>query len=699
MTKGKRFLSLVLSLSAISLTACSEDYTYPDANWVENQIATIGGKTYTYNDIYAYFEGSKDSASSYFTVAKNVLAQLVTPVTDAMKSVVDQEINTLHDTWKSNAKTNGTSYKEEQEKTFDSENVEDEDELRAKKIAEKRVSQNETDFKQVVTDEETSEEYYLSVDHVKNYVTENAPYHVSHILVKVDASSSGDGFYSGQISSDDAKQLGNVARMLSSDMTFGSVAQVASDDGSASQYGELYTSAGNETSSSSAMVAMMKSTSYVNEFKLGLYAYDAFLNPNLASDTEGNTSNAQVRASLRVPGEEITEGDFTYENDTEVADDINNTLIGQQKAFGIPLSVCYTISYLATEEEDPVSGASVQYAEANQYPRNILFNNYFNYHGVNFIYDDTDEYDTTFWTNYGTVLQKYGVQTMDAFKTAGAAATSGYLKEKYDEYTSVSDLLANRNTDRFQTVGTIGNRLVGYNQDMIEEYSNLSGEVTETEAYTSLGTDKKILCDEKGNPIIVTRAGTGSGDSGYQGIHFIIVNNDPFTADANGTVDNKYKYYRVNIPDSSSTVAADSTDYSTNPSFVNFVKADANSNTTYNNRRNSVISVINSSDSNFDITLYKHNLETFETMYGGTFDDLVLGDKATIINKYIDMTLASTETDAEDSLDSSWETYVHLLNLQQDYAPKRMIPTVCVSYFEDGYENGSMYQLCHVDNK
>jgi len=214
MKKGKRFLSLALSLCAISLTACSSEYTYPDNNWIEGQIAVIGGKTYQYKEIYDYFNNTKASAQAYFTVAKNVIAQYVTPINDAMRNNVDTKINNLRDTWKSSANSNNTSYKEEQEKTFDSENVENEDELRAKYLAEAQVDQNSTDYTLNQTDATTKESYYISQAATEKYVEDKAPYHVSHILVKVDASSSGDGYYAGQISSDDAKQLGNVTRML-----------------------------------------------------------------------------------------------------------------------------------------------------------------------------------------------------------------------------------------------------------------------------------------------------------------------------------------------------------------------------------------------------------------------------------------------------------------------------------------------------
>ena len=391
MIKGKRGLALAMSLIAISLTACGDEYTYPEANWTDGKIVTIGGQQFTFDNVYKYFEGSKSSAQSYFSVAKNILAQTVTTRTDAILSIVDNKIEKLHDTWKTNARTNGTSYKEEQEKTFKSEGVEDEDELREKYIADEQITQNSDAFLTVKDGtENVNEQYYLSEQHTKDYVKDNAPYHVSHVLIKVDASSSGEGFYNGQISADDAKQIDSVVRSLVSATTFGRTAQLLSDDSSNAQYGELYTK--------DTMIAMQKDTSYVNEFKLGVYAYDTFLNGKTKNNSTAgdNAATKDIRASLRVPGK--TEGAVS---DSEVAESISETLVGQGKAFGIPLSACFQMAQIAETESNPIDGSSVttmnkKSVSARQYPRNILFNNYFNYRGVSFVYDDRAEYPARF---------------------------------------------------------------------------------------------------------------------------------------------------------------------------------------------------------------------------------------------------------------------------------------------------------------
>ena len=666
MKTGKRSLSLAMSILAIaSLTACDDDYNYPDAKWKEGIIVNVDGKDYKYDEIYQLFDNSKGSAQAYFNVAKNILAQLVTPKTDTMLSNVDTKINDLKNTWKTNARTNNTSYKEEQEKTFDSENVEDLDELREKYISQQQVEKNSQDFYEInangVTD--PSYTYYISEQMTKDYVTNQAPYHVSHVLVKVDASSDGEGYWNGKITADNAKKIGNAVRMLASSDSFGSVAQLVSEDeGSAKMYGELVT-----TTEGSQSVAMEKTTSYINEFKLGLYAYEAYLNPK----TKAAEVNTAVRASLSVPGQAAASSSFDYENDTAVSELITDgTLVGKNGAFGIPLSKAITLGYVADVEKNIVDGSKVDYASETQYPRNILFNNYFNYHGVNFLYDDSDTYEAEFLKDAIEV----GAHSDKTILTLNDVKDK--LPSKYAEYEYVKGQLSKIDAGKFKTVEGISDNLYNYDFDAFTKKSVL----------TKIPTSKRILVekDTDTNPVIIVRGGS----SGYQGIHFIVVNNDPFV-----NSQNTYQYYRTNIPDASADPAsAKSADYSTNPSLINYVKADINSNTTYNARRDAVVAAVKASDSNIDFRLYEENIKKFGA---DKFNEL-LGDYAGIINKYIEITKESSELGKNSSLDESWETYIQTLALQEEITPRGLVPEVCVSAFEGG-NYGTLEGICHVE--
>lgn len=670
MKKGKRSLTLALSLLSIaSLTACDDDYKYPKNKWEEGKIVNVGGKNYTFEQIYKLLDNTKGSAQAYYNVAKNVLAQLVTKRTDAMLATVDSKMNELKNTWKTNARTNRTSYKEEMEKTLDSESVDDIDELRNKYIAQAQNDENSTAYYNINADGTTDKSYkfYISEEMTKNYVKEQAPYHVSHILIKVDASSDGEGLWNGKISSDDAKQIGNVARMLASNDSFGSIALIASDDeGSAKQYGELFTS-----TDGSEQVAMEKTTSYINEFKLGLYAYDTFLNPK-------TKSNTAVRTSLRVPGDNVST--------SAVKDTIKDVLIGKEtgsKAFGIPLSVALTMGYVAETEKNMVDNTKVDYAQETQYPRNVLFNNYFNYHGVNFMYDDSDEYDENFLTE----AKEIGKVAFGNTDSDGKSIDSwtlddvkAKLKNKYAEYEYVRGQLDKIDQAKFQEIEGVSDNLVEYTY-------NASANRSE---YTAIAGSKKILVekDDTKNPVIVVRGGSSS----YQGIHFIVVNNDPFE-----NADTKYQYYRTNIPSASESdkTKADSDSYKDNASFINFVTTDVNSNTTYNTRRDALYKSIKKANSNIEFNLYESNKAAFKSAYNVDFDTL-LGDYSKLVNRYIDTTRDSSKVSANDSLDESWETYIRQLSIQEDVSPRGIVPQVCISAFEGGNFDGKE-NLCHVE--
>lgn len=685
MNKGKRSLSISLSLLASRslLAGCaSKDYTYPKANWEDGVVVDAGGKTYTYDEIYKRFDGTKDASKAQYDVASNILAQLVTERSGAILSRVDSKRDEYEKTWKNNSKTNKTSVKEEREKTLKERKVDTVEELRQKLISQEQVSENSTDFYQEADGTINSKERYeISEDYTKKYVSDKAPYHVSHLLVKVDASGDGTGLWDGQISSDDAKQIGSVVSALASSESFGSVAFRSSDDeGSQKTYGELYTVASDEKSSS-AMVAREKTTSYVNEFKLGLYAYDAYRNPK-------TKDNDAVKASLRVPGKSVEYKDkyneYKYENKTSVSDKIQSTLIGQGKAFGIPLSVAFTMDYVADLESDPETGKSVQYATATQYPRNIYFNNYFNYEGASFIYNDSATYDAKF-------LKEVNARGKESFSDINdfiSRAEAKGLKSKLAEYNYVKTKLAAIDANKFATIDGISNNLENYYCD-----PTAAAQKTDLNPVED-GASVKILVASKESqtPVFVTRAASSS----YQGIHFIVVNRNPFVNYEDGV--KNYQYWRTNIPKQDADAKSpESTDYSQNPSFINFIKADVNSNSSYASRSTTVKAAIYNEDANKDYTLFKHNLEVFKSKYNGkSFEDILGKEVADNIAAYIQKTIDKTASDNEESLDTSWETYVKKLNVQEEAAQSRILPTACVSAFESGSFNGVTEDLCHV---
>ena len=696
MNKGMKTLALVLAIgtTASALTSCNaEEYTYPDYHWQEGLIVTVGGKNYEYQDIYNLLLGTKDSAQALYDIAEDIAAQLAVDVTDAMRVDVEEQISDYEDTWRSNADTNGTSYKEEMEKGLDDEGVEDLDELRIKLLSKIRIQANEDAYTQNTSAPAGEAIYNISKDKTKEYVETQRPYHISHILVNVDAaatSSDSTALYDGHISSDNAKKIANVVKGLASSDTFGSVAQLFSDDGSAENRGELGGSKDN--ASTGQAIGMELDTGFVNEFKLGVYAYDALLNDSV-EDTE------TVKETTRMP----TSGEDSSASEILAAQQWNNTDLAQGKVFGIPLSVALEMALVADQEKSD-AGLTIQDTDETQYPRNILFNNYFNNHSLSFIYDDSADFIKADGSNnYDKLLKEINATKPEAStEDVTLADIQDPNSTYYKRYTRFNDLCSQLKMIDESKFSNENKKI----SDNLYTYATTT-ENYEGEGLVALGAAQKILTNGNGEPILVTRAGADS----YQGIHFITINRDPFqTYDANNTPDTYYQYYRVNLPKVGGT-GADTPNYAENPSYVNYVQSDPDNNSAYQDRIDAVRAAVQQFDPNVKFARFEDNLrkigEKFKSLGATTVDEVgkkLFGAKLVndgedtwdIIARYIQTNRDASRATDEDSLDSSWSTYSKLLNLQQDITPQRVIPTVCISYFQGGEYSEEMEAICHV---
>lgn len=177
----------------------------------------------------------------------------------------------------------------------------------------------------------------------EGYLNNKLPYHVRHLLVKLSAES--NSFVSNKISKTEANRLSSVITALAEGVdTFGLLANRFSEDGSAAKYGDLG--------------IMTTSTSYVNEFKLGVYAYDAIYNNDPAI-------TAADRAKLNIPASAKTA--------------LENIGLGE-----IPYGAALKLLEVKDIEKDK-DGKEVNDGDALYYPRNIVFNKYFNKHNISVI--------------------------------------------------------------------------------------------------------------------------------------------------------------------------------------------------------------------------------------------------------------------------------------------------------------------------
>lgn len=266
-----------------------------------------------------------------------------------------------------NASNNGTSYSDEFNAILSGKGAKDEDELRDKYIEELKKETFDNNFYKYHVKEIKNGDPEVKYDKTSEgggkqlwngYFEDMLPYHVSHILVNVE-DGSGTNYSNGTISEDNATKLFNLVDALQKGKnSFGTLASRFSDDeGSAANYGNLG--------------IMDYSTSYVNEFKLGVYAYENFL-------TENERRGKVLDSNINIPG---NNAEFT-----QISDIAKSFLTETEKSFGsqipeIDYSVFELLNEVAKIDKD-VNNKSVIGDSANFFPRNIVYNKYLNRHSV-----------------------------------------------------------------------------------------------------------------------------------------------------------------------------------------------------------------------------------------------------------------------------------------------------------------------------
>lgn len=561
MNKRLATLSLVSLLAVGSLTACGEGYDYE-----EGIMLYLNGEAYTTDELFEESYGIDTSAGikAIYDVVNEAIIEADIPTTDTMTQIVDNLMEDFYDDCEDTADTNGTTKSEEIENALDDLGFDDVDELEDSYYLEQKQTKAEDEY---YSNDRYEEEF------IPSFVEETSPYHVKHILVKVDASSS--DLYNATISEDDAEDIANVVERLATGEDFGTVAQTKSEDTtSAANFGD----AG----------IMSTKTNFVSEFKYGIYTYDAMFNPEIDDETKETVI------------------DKTFATDENIVSAYQDEIDG--KAFGIPYSAVKELDYYA-DVTTAADGQPVSDAEEYNYPRNILFNNYFNNHSLSFVFLDENTDDSSYYYDSSDYTE---------------AASSG----------------------RFQTVSGISDNLQLLDADDTGVYSALQ----------QIDSSKKILCDEEGRPILVTRAGTGTSDSGYQGIHFIVAQKDPFTT----TNEELESYYTLDTP--STTSSEDDED-----TFVNFV--DSTNKDVYTERVESIKTAVKAMDSNFSLRQFEYYLDEAINEHGLRMSD----ELEEAITKYISTTRATTEESEERAYNENWEDYLYLLQTFDDYA-ERIIP-------------------------
>jgi hypothetical protein len=563
MNRTKFAIASFALATLVTLSACSNPVTENSDGYLITMKDKDGNSTgYTADQLFGNYRENEFGVSKFVeSVTELVIRNQINQEdaeTQALKAEIlrkaDISVDGVKETARNNASTNGTNYNDELNTLLESYNVEDLEEL--KDYFAYRTMKQEVEDRYF---DDNLSSFVIGNDFGPGYLNERLPYHVKHILVKVSAA--GADLYNGRITEAEAKKLYAVANRLAiqrNGETFGEVAREMSEDGSKEQFGDLG--------------IMSKATSFVNEFKLGIYAYDSVFNQN--------EEVLEKRDQLNVP-----ETALDYFDELGLAT--------------IPFHAFVSLDQYANVTKD-INGNPVNNNDSLYYPRNIIFNEYFNRHNI-------------------------------------AVVTPESLGG------------GNFNYDGFRNVPELNNQTV--------------------------------LTDENGKVILVVRAGTGSGDSGYQGIHFIVVERSALVDVQDGV--SLEEYYTTEIPGTPN--------YPTNngEDLVTFVNYNVSTTANYKTRAETVTNEIRNFDRFFNFRM----LEQLIAEQALTFVD---ADLESAVLNYMDVTRRSASFDQNLQEINTWNTYIEFLQYQA-FQRERLVDTGCAYAYQTN--EGGLYTqggACYV---
>ena len=644
MKKSKLSIGLVTSfIAAMALSSCGKTVTKDANNIVDFKGYGDEDLVVEVNQLYEDYLKSSSGISKYYDKVLEVLirhafqksvsnSDYLPKIKKTFKQIENEAKDNLKgakNTAKQNADTNGTDYKTEWQAVLNEKGVKDEAEL-----LQYYIYQLEKD---VIEDwyfdqhEDSLKAEYLGIDangkavdnkgqamESGNNLSSKFPYHVRHILVKVE--DGGSDFVRGTITADQAKLLSNAVEELARGTnSFGTVAKKYSEDSSASSYGDVGLMTNNISSGKLGMV---------NEFQLGIYAYDAI--------QYHNGEKAVIDEGLGLNKEFESDAAFLASDDTTVKSYF------QKRGFAeIPYSVFKELGDVADLENNYDTGLSVEDGKAAIYPRNLLWNRYLNNHGIfvitnsarNATLDITDNAKGTDgkWTNR---------EAIDVNSASYLTGADTYVK--YDE-TDAKINYAN---------------LPGFKDETSGE-----GKVAAKVKAGSLAANEKVLADEKGNVIIGVRSEFG--------IHLMIVERSVYEWTANGTTLDQY--YTTLTPSDKDYPKDDQGNPLT--TYVNFIETVNKSE--YNTRAETIRNAIKGFDSTYDYRLY-------EDLLAKASDVINLQDETTskltsAIENYIGVQREKNAHNQDIGMEQVWQTYIELLDTQDFYRHEldRIVPEGC----------------------
>lgn len=393
MKKSKLKLGLVTSfICGMALTACNDvtadsksvvDYKFGDStislstdNMYSDDLETSAGLTKYYEKVRDLLvRATFKDVTTDATNGLSVKTQYNTLVAQAENKVEEQK-----ETARKNAKNNDTSYSDELDAIYESNNVKDEKGLTEKFLLDLEKEQldsaimNNEKQLEILRDGNGANE--------KGWINSAKPYHIKHMLVKVEGGS--DNFTRATISKDEAYKISKIVTLLASGSKFDDLAgnNLITDD-SSDKLGDVGIVNNNATT---------KSLKMVSEFQLGIYTADALVNHK-------NSTTALEGIGL---DSEIIDGSLKADGITLDKKVVKDTI----KVNEVPYSIFEELGQYYELPKDSAEEA-IKDVNAMVYPRNVIWNKYLNNHNVFVIVNKkadktsvtelcgADEYDST----------------------------------------------------------------------------------------------------------------------------------------------------------------------------------------------------------------------------------------------------------------------------------------------------------------
>ena len=388
MKNGKKAISLVFTaLAVVSLSGCSDVTSNSDGQIL----------TYTYQGqhldistddiIQKYLTESRDEhAKAFYDALYEIVVRASFEKGGALSTYKEAVEATARDTVeeaKDSADNSGTSWHDYLvNQGYNDANMTDserENEFYLDKLYTAMTDRVDTEFNSkfktwVVSNDEVQQQYN-ALWGVNGYINKKLPYHVKHILVKVDASDD-NGYSRGHISSDNAAKLYNTITSLVEGNSFSNVAKNYSDDTGSNTNGGEY--------------IMDTEAGFVNEFQLGIYTYDTIINPQY-KDQPNYDSKLDVLNITEDAKEELTDFGVTF----------------------IPYGVVSTMNDVK-DKTTTSDGLTIYDGDEDYYPRNIYFNKYFQNRNVGFITNEQAFSVSDFGENYNNpTTNEVGYRTFE----------------------------------------------------------------------------------------------------------------------------------------------------------------------------------------------------------------------------------------------------------------------------------------------